>query len=453
MSAEPIIATIESLSHEGRGITSINGKTTFVHGALPGEQVSLKISKKHRRYNEAEVIEILSAAKERVTPPCPHAGICGGCSMQHLDISAQIEFKTKVLREQLQHFGKVNPESWLPPIIGQNLGYRRKARLGVRYVIKKEKMLVGFREKSSNYLADIESCAVLDPRIGTKLRILAELIQNLSCFMDIPQIEVAASDATVALIFRHLKPLNDLDLNVLKKFGATQNFEIWLQPNSPEPIHKIWPENNSQRLSYFLPEYQLEMQFHPLDFTQVNHEINPLMIEQAIKLLEINSTHNVLDLFCGLGNFTLPIAKLAKEVVGVEGSQEMVMRATQNAEHNKIKNALFFAENLMAPNEKANWLKQKYDRILLDPPRSGAKEILPLIAKCGAERIVYVSCNPATLARDAGELVHNYNYQLVNAGVINMFPHTSHIEVIALFIANKRKKSHGHSQANISTIT
>lgn len=437
MSTEPIIAIIHSFSHDGRGITSIAGKTTFVNGALPGEQVSIKIVKKHRRYNEAELCEILLPAKERTEPPCPHANICGGCSMQHIEMTAQIHFKNQMVHEQLTHFGKVMPQTWLPPILGEPLGYRRKARLGIRYVIKKEKLLVGFREKSSRFLADIENCVVLDPRIGTKLRILAETIQTLSCYQDIPQVEIAASDAVVALIFRHLKPLTENDLACLKQLGQNHQMEIWLQPNAPEVIHKIWPENNHDRLSYFLSDSELKMHFHPLDFTQVNHEINPKMIQSALTLLDLQPTHHILDLFCGLGNFTLPIAKHVEKIIGIEGSQEMVTRATENAEFNHIQNAQFFAANLMDPMLDAHWLKQKYDRILLDPPRSGAKEILPSITQCKAERIVYVSCNPATFARDAGELVHRYHYEFISAGLINMFPHTSHIEMIALFTLKK----------------
>jgi len=452
MSSESNITIIQSLSHEGRGLTSIDGKVTFVDGALPNEKVILKNIKKHRRFNEAEVAEILTPSPMRVLPPCPHASICGGCSMQHIAMSDQIDFKTKIVQEQLQHFGKVSPEEWIQPIVGHTLGYRRKARLGVRYVHKKEKLLIGFREKSSNFLADIEQCLVLDPRIGTRLRKIADVILQLSCYTDIPQIEVAASDAVVALIFRHLKPLTDNDIQRLKQLGKDYQFDIWLHPNAPLSVHKIWPEHTPEKLSYFIPDHNIEMQFHPMDFTQVNHEINLHMIQQAIDLLDLKPEHDVLDLFCGLGNFTLPIARRVKQITGIEGSQDMVNRAKENAAHNQITNTLFFAENLMEPNKNASWLNKKYDRILLDPPRTGAKEIIPLLAQCEAERIVYVSCNPATFARDAGELVHTHGYHLTKIGVINMFPHTSHIEVIALFTSVKRKKSHGHRQANISEI-
>lgn len=433
MSFEQIETKIESLSHDGRGIAIINGKTTFVSGALPTETVVCAITKKHRRYNEAETITVLSAAPERVQPPCPHFGICGGCSMQHIEIHAQVQLKQKTLLEQLKHFGKVTPEIILQPIIGHPWGYRRKARLGVRYVIKKEKLLVGFREKFSNYLADIQECLVLHPSVGTRLIELSKLIRSLSQYEHIAQVEVAVSDQVTALIFRHMTTLEENDLAALREFGEQNNFHIYLQPNPPALVHKIWPNDQNEMLSYFLPDYQLEMRFHPLDFTQVNSEINQAMLKQALQLLDPQSTDTILDLFCGLGNFTLPIARFAKHVVGVEGSAQMVERAETNARHNHLINTEFYAANLMEPSPHALWLQKSYDKVLLDPPRTGAKEIIPFIAKKSVKRIVYVSCNPATLARDAGELVYNHHYKLKQVGVINMFPHTSHIEAIALF--------------------
>lgn len=433
ISSESIETVIESLSHDGRGVATIHGKTTFVSGALPAEKVTCRIVRKHRRYNEAQVIDILDKAPERTDPKCAHYGICGGCSMQHVEIEAQVKLKQQILLDQLKHFGKVIPDEILPPIMGNPWGYRRKARLGVRYVIKKEKLLIGFREKFSNYLADIQACEVLHPSIGKHFLALSECIRNLSQYDQIPQIEVAVSDHVTALIIRHMKPLTESDHASLCQLGQNNGFHIYLQPDSPDSVHQIWPKNQDKLLSYFLPDYQLELQFHPLDFTQVNGEINREMIAAAIRLLELQSSDIVLDLFCGLGNFTLPIARFAKQVVGVEGSTEMVKRATENAQYNQIDNATFYAANLMQPTENAAWLKIAYDKILLDPPRTGAKEIIPFIANQSAKRIIYVSCNPATLARDAGDLVYNYQYKLKKVGVINMFPHTSHIEAIALF--------------------
>lgn len=433
MPLELIETTIQSLSHDGRGVTTLNDKTTFVSGALPSEHVICKVIRKHRRYNEAETVDVLTKAPERTEPLCAHYGICGGCSMQHVEIHAQVQLKQQALLDQLKHFGQVTPEEILPPIMGHPWGYRRKARLGVRYVIKKEKLLVGFREKFSNYLADIQACEVLHPSIGKRLVALSALIRTLSQYDRIPQIEIAVGDQVTALVIRHMASLSDNDRASLCQFGRENQLHIYLQPDSSDSVHKIWPDDQNELLSYFLPAYQLEMRFHPLDFTQVNGDINREMIKKAIDLLELKSSDTVLDLFCGLGNFTLPIARFAKKVIGVEGSTHMVNRATANAKHNQIMNTEFYAANLMEPTETAPWLKIAYDKILLDPPRTGAKEIIPHIANKSTERIIYISCNPATLARDAREFVYHYQYKLKKVGVINMFPHTSHIEAIALF--------------------
>jgi 23S rRNA (uracil1939-C5)-methyltransferase len=436
----PITATITTLSHEGRGLTHLNGKPTFVSGALAGETVNLVITRKSRRHQDARVVDVLTAAPERIIPVCPHADICGGCSLQHMDPAAQVRFKEDSVRQQLHRFGRVTPAVWLPPLTGATVGYRRKARLGVRYVIKKEKLLVGFREKASNYLADIQECHTLDARVGMHLTDINAVIQQLSCYKEIAQVEVAASDTEVALVFRHLVPLTETDRTVLCEFGARLNFQIWLQPNLPATIEKLFPADNNAFLHYSLPEWQLDLRFHPLDFTQVNHGINPRMIAAALHLLDIQTTDHVLDLFCGLGNFTLPMARVSQHVTGIEGSTEMVQRASDNAAYNNIANTEFTAANLAAPDENAPWLNRDYERLLLDPSRTGAAEILACLGKlwqtqrvARPARIVYVSCNPATLARDAGALVHEHGYQLHTAGIIDMFPHTAHIESIALF--------------------
>jgi 23S rRNA (uracil1939-C5)-methyltransferase len=428
-----VTVDITSLSHEGRGITNIQGKTTFIHGAIADEKVVCKITKYHRRYNEGKIIQVLEASPRRIEPACIHFGTCGGCSMQHIDVIHQVQLKQQTLLEQLKHFGSVEPEMVLPPISGTPWGYRGKARLGVRYVIKKEKLLVGFRENFSNYLADIESCPVLNPAVGTRLKELSAMIASLSQYDQIAQVEVAAGETTIALVIRHMTALPDEDLQKIRAFAEQYAFHIYLQPNPPAPITKLWPTDGNERLSYTLPDYDLEMQFYPLDFTQVNSEINRLMIKQALLLLDLQPTDQVLDLFCGLGNFTLPIARFAQHVVGVEGSQEMVRRGQENARHNTIHNTEFYAANLMEPIASDAWLQKKYDKILIDPPRTGAKEIIELLPQLTPKKIVYVSCNPATLARDAKELVHTHGYTLKKAGAINMFPHTSHIEAIALF--------------------
>ena len=436
---ETIVANVHSLSHDGRGIATINNKTTFVSGALPNEIVTYKITQKRSHFHDADMVEIVEASPERVRPPCHHFGICGGCSLQHMSMETQLQLKQQTLLDQLKHFGQVTPTSVIPPLSAASTGYRRKARLGVKYVIKKNKLLVGFREKSSRYLADLERCVILHPHIGESLQTLSQVIASLERYREIPQIEIAVGDQDAALIFRHLAPLSQADKEKLIALARDCDFHVYLQPNPPEPLSKLWPEDNKQRLTYTLPHYQLEFLFHPLDFMQINLEMNRLMVEQAVGLLELNADDHVLDLFCGIGNFTLPIAHSVKHVTGIEGSLDMVERASDNARHNHISNVEFHVANLMDPTTHAPWMKGRYDKILLDPPRAGAKEILPFIEHFAAEKLVYVSCNPATLARDAGELVHRYGYQLKQAGIMNMFPHTAHIEAIAVFEKLKRK--------------
>jgi 23S rRNA (uracil1939-C5)-methyltransferase len=427
--------SITGLTHDGRGIAvSADGKKIFIENALPGEVVAFKLTKKHPRYNEGETTEVKEPSPERITPECNHFGVCGGCSMQHVTLDAQVAVKQKILLDQLNHFGNVFPEEVVAPLSGNPYGYRRKARLGVRVDKKKNRVLVGFREKSTNLLADIKSCPILHPRVGTKLIALANLIQSLEIRENIPQIEVAVGDEAVALVFRHLQAMPETDQAKLREFGAQHDFSIYTQANAPEPIQSLWPSPKPKMLSYFLPQYALEMQFKPGDFTQVNGEINPLLIERALAFLDVQASDKVLDLFCGLGNFTLPIARSALSVTGIEGSQEMVLRAQDNARHNNIHNTEFHTANLAeVPPTRPTWMRRQYDKILLDPSRNGAKEMMKLFSVFAARRIVYVSCNPSTLARDAGELVNTLGYKLKKVGVINMFPQTSHIEAIALF--------------------
>jgi len=425
-------AEIRSLSHDGRGITTIENKTTFLSGCLPGETVRYNIHAKRATFNEGSILEVITPSPERTTPPCEHFGVCGGCSLQHMSPRAQLALKQQTLLDQLKHFGQVMPEQILPPLSATTEGYRRKARLGVKFVIKKDKLLVGFREKSSRYLADLNRCIVLHPAIGQRFDELATMIRSLEAYQHIAQVEIAIGDEDVALVFRHLEPLSDSDKNKLIEFGERFNFHLYLQPNPPGKVERISPAGPGW-LRYTLPNDKIEFLFHPLDFTQVNLEMNRLMVKQAIDLLDLQPADNVLDLFCGIGNFTLPMARRARHVTGIEGGDEMVQRAQMNANHNQIENVSFYAANLMEPNAKAEWVKQSYDKILLDPPRAGAKEILPFISAMGARKIVYVSCNPATLARDAGDLVNLYGYRLVAAGAMNMFPHTAHIEAMAVF--------------------
>lgn len=429
-------ATITALSHDGRGIAHINGKTTFILGGLPNETVNINYLRKHSRFDAAVAVEVIESSPDRVTPQCQHFGVCGGCSMQHLASEAQIKHKQAVLLEQLQHLGGSSPEQILSPLISQPWSYRNKARLGVKYVHAKSKVLVGFREISGRYITDCQECPVLHPSVGTKITRLQQLIATLSAFKEIPQIEVAIDDEVTALIIRHLKPLSDNDLAQLKKFAEQENFHIYLQPGGLNSIHKLWPEQSDFYLHYQLNDHQIELKFHPADFTQVNPAINQQMVKRAIELLEPNPHEKLLDLFCGIGNFTLPLARYCQTITGIEGDTQLVERARQNAQHNQLANVDFAVANLMEDISDKSWSKQSYDKILLDPPRSGAYEICQIIGKFKAERILYISCNPATLARDTAVIVKQ-NYRLVKAGVMDMFPHTSHVESIALFEKNK----------------
>lgn len=430
---ETFEAMIESLSHDGRGIAHIDGKTTFIRNALSNEKVMFKYTSMRGSFNEGTAIEVLTASPERVKPPCAHADMCGGCCLQHLKTSAQLKHKQQVMLEMLQHFGKVTPREILSPLTGDNYGYRHKARLGVRFVEQKGDVLVGFREQNGRYITEISSCQILHPNIGDKIIPLRKLITSLTSLRVIPQIEVAVGNTKTALIIRHLKPLPLIDLEKIISFAKQHQLEIYLQSKGPNTIHKIWPENSDDNLSYALLDHQIKIQFHPSDFTQVNPEINRQMINQAIKLLDPQANDEILDLFCGLGNFTIPFAKYCKHIIGIEGSKSMVERGYENAAFNNVKNTEFYEFNLKENFTSCDWAK-KYNKLLLDPPRSGASEIVPKIKIFNPEKILYISCNPATFARDAGELVNNQGYKLAKVGIMDMFPHTAHVETMALFV-------------------
>jgi len=439
---EVIQATITSLSHEGKGICHIDDKTVFVDGALEGETVRFSYTGKRKNIMEAVVEEVITASDLRVEPGCEFFAICGGCSLQHMQAEEQIHRKQQVLLDNLLHIGKCKPKEILNPLTGPHWGYRRKARLGVRYVEKKEKLLVGFREKRSNFLAQIESCKVLHPAIGYRLTDLAKLIRGLSIYTKIPQIEVAIGDEQGTLIIRHLEPLSAKDKEQLIAFAIKSDLQMFLQPAGPDSIERLYPASNQacSPLNYYLPEFNIKHEFRATDFTQVNMVINRKMVDLALDLLQPQKTDQVLDLFCGLGNFTLPLARMAAKVVGVEGSDDLVAQAKKNAQYNNIENVEFYSADLFKDNNQQAWAKQKYHRILLDPARSGAKEIVEYLPKFGAHTVVYVSCNPATLARDAEILVHQHGYTMEKAGVMDMFPHTAHVESIALF-TNKSKNN------------
>lgn len=434
----PVELQIDRFSHEGRGIASLNGKLMFVEGALPGETVRASYVATHKKYDELRTEAVLTASPDRVQPPCAHFAICGGCSLQHMARSAQIRFKQEVLAEQFRHFGGITPAQWLPPLLDAELGYRRKARLGVKFVIKKNELLVGFREKQSNFLADIKRCVVLDARLGEELTALRVLINGLQMRDRIAQIEVAAGDDDVALVFRHMEPLPEPDIAALTAFCAARHWQLYLQPGGNDTVHKVYPADGDDRLHYALPDFRrpdgaaLSMAFHPMDFTQVNAGLNRRMLTLALDLLDPQPQDRVLDLFCGLGNFTLPIATRAQAVIGVEGVQAMADRGTENARRNGLGNVAFYAQDLFEDFSQQSWARQGFDRILIDPARSGAEAVARYLPRFKAQRVVYVSCNPATLARDAG-ILQEGGYSLVKAGVMDMFSHTTHVESIAVF--------------------
>jgi 23S rRNA (uracil1939-C5)-methyltransferase len=425
------VARVEDLSHDGRGVATRDEKKVFIHGALPGELVEARLTDRRRRYDEGETLRVLEPSPDRIEPRCPHFGQCGGCSLQHLDPGKQIEAKQRTLEQNLARIGKVTPNELWPPLTGPLWGYRRKARLSVRYVHKKGRVLVGFRERYGRFVADLGECHVLDPRVAAQLVPLAELVHGMDARSTIPQIEVACGDERAALVVRHLEPLSADDLGRLRQFEADSGLAILLQPGGPATIHALTPP--VPELLFGFPDLDLELAFGPSDFIQVNGEMNRRMVARALELLDPQPGDRVLDLFCGLGNFTLPLARRGAEVVGVEGDAELVRKGTENARRNGLENVRFHAADLAVDPGAAPWLRGGYDKVLLDPPRSGAEFILEHVAASGASRLVYVSCHPASLARDAGILVQRHGFELRGAGVMDMFPHTGHVESIALF--------------------
>jgi 23S rRNA (uracil1939-C5)-methyltransferase len=429
----PETAEIVDTLVDGRGVARMPGKTVFVHGALKGERVIFSRRKRRRNFDEAELVEILQAAPERTTPLCESFGICGGCSLQHLDSSVQLQLKQSILIENLQRIGSVEPGRLLEPISASVWGYRRKARLAVKFVIRKERVLVGFRERNKPYVADMDRCETLHPEIGGRLAELAELIDGMSIRERVPQIEVAVGDNAVAMIFRVLSPPSEADLARLKDFGRSSGAQIYLQEKGPDSIAPLPGGVEPEGLFYELPDYGLSLHFAPTDFLQVHADVNRRMIRQAVELLRPTRESSVLDLYCGLGNFSLPFATLAGRVVGIEFAADMVARAAKNAERAGLNNVVFRQSDLSAPSEAGSPEWEGFDLVMLDPPRVGALEMMDVLARIDAERVLYVSCHPATLARDANHLVHELGYDLTAAGVMDMFPHTSHVESMALF--------------------
>jgi 23S rRNA (uracil1939-C5)-methyltransferase len=428
-----VVARIESLADDARGVARIDGKVTFVDGALPGETVRLRLRKRRRRYDTAALVEVLAPSPERVVAPCPHFGTCGGCSLQHLVPAAQIRAKQDILAQSLSHLARVAPEHWLAPLTGPVWYYRRRARLGVRYLPQKGGALVGFRERRSSYVTPLGDCPVLDGRAARLLPELKTLVESLSCPDRIPQIEVAAADAALALVFRHLTTLTDADRGALRAFAERHAVQVMLQPGGPESIEPLWPQQPAP-LAYRLAEYDVTLEFGPADFVQVNAAMNAQVVAQALALLEPGPADAVLDLFCGLGNFTLPLARRAGRVLGIESDAGLVAAARANAARNGLANAGFRTADLYAEAGPAPWAGFELDKLLLDPPRSGAMAAVKRLAAARPARIVYVSCYPSTLARDSAYLVNVLGYRLAAAGVMDMFPHTSHVESMALFL-------------------
>ncbi len=427
----PEEALINDLAHDGRGVTRIDGKTVFVADALPGETVRLVRNSFHATFDEARLEYVLTPSADRVAPQCVHFGLCGGCALQHLAPAKQLEFKQHQLFEAFERIGKVTPDSVLSPLQGDVWRYRRRARLGAKWVIKKNKMLVGFRERGTPYLAELGSCAVLQSPLDHMLVPLAEIIGTLSLKDRIPQIEVAVADRTTALVFRTLGDLTVDDLEKLRGFATRHAVQIYLQPGNYSTVVPL--DAGAQPLTYRLPRFDVEIEFLPADFIQVNGDLNRRMVEFAVDLLAPEPSDHVVDLFCGLGNFSLPLARHAGQVVGVDGEAGLIERARENARRNGIANTTFFAANLAEKPDGQPWAESRYHKVLLDPPRAGAIEVLPMIARSGATRLVYISCHPASLARDAGLLVREHGYTLKAAGVMDMFAHTAHVESIALF--------------------
>jgi len=435
---------VESLDLEGQGVAhNAEGKVVFIEGALPGEEVQVQVHRKKNNWEQASMTALRHESAQRVRPRCPHFGTCGGCKMQHFHVGAQIATKQRALEDGLWHLGKVKPERVLRPIEGPSWGYRYRARLSVRFVVKKGKVLVGFHERKSSYVADMDSCEVLPPHVSALLPKLGELITGMDQRDRLPQIELAIGSRVTALVLRHLEPLSAADLSRLRAFATEHGVQWWLQPKGPDTVHLL--DEGGPALDYALPEFGITMPFKPTDFTQVNHQINEVLVSRALRLLDAQAHERVIDWFCGLGNFTLPIATQAREVLGIEGSEALVARSRENAAFNGLAaKTRFLARNLfeITPAELAGY--GAADKWLVDPPREGAFALAKAIADLHADpslapgyapprRIVYVSCNPATLARDAGLLVHQAGYRCVAAGAVNMFPHTAHVESIAVF--------------------
>lgn len=428
------VATVAALTHDGEGVVR-EGKAAFIAGALPGERVRFRRTRRHRQHDEAELLEVLEPSPSRVEPRCAHFGVCGGCALQHLAPEAQLAAKETELRDNLQRVGRVSPDNWLAPLRGPVWSYRRRARLGSKFVTKKDRVVVGFRERLAPYVAEVKRCEVLAAPVGELIESLAALLNGLALRQRIPQIEVAVADNDVALVLRVLETPPEQDLQRLREFAAQHPVRFYLQPGGLDSVQALdaGSERPAVPLHYALPQFDLQLEFRPTDFIQINAAINQELVARAVDMLELTSASQVLDLYCGLGNFTLALARRAARVVGVEGESGLVERARHNAVRNRISNAEFHVANLSRrPEPTQPWLQGGYTHVLLDPPRAGAIEVLASIGALKPRRLLYISCHPGSLARDLGVLVHEQGMRLVAAGVLDMFPHTTHVESLAL---------------------
>lgn len=431
INAAPEEADIIDLSHEAHGVARLDGKAVFVTDALPGERVVLRRVKRHRNFDEAVLESVITPSPDRVVPPCPHYGTCGGCALQHLAPAAQLAFKQAQLLENLARLGSVEPARVLEPLEGPIWRYRRRARLGIKQVPRKGRVLVGFRERAAPYVADLHECRVLAPPLDHLIDPLSALIDGLSIAARVPQAEVAVAGNGCALVLRVLDPPSEADLERMREWELAQDVRLYLQRGGPATIEPLTP--GREPLRYALPAFDITVEFEPTDFIQVNGALNEAMVSRAIELLDPRPDDHVLDLFCGLGNFSLPLARRAGAVVGVEGEAGLVSRAVRNADRQGFSNVSYITADLTAPSMDAPWATRGYQRVLLDPPRAGAREVLPVVGASGAGRVVYISCHPGSLARDAGILVRDHGFRLVAAGVMDMFPHTTHVEAMAVF--------------------
>ncbi|MDP6436871.1 MAG: 23S rRNA (uracil(1939)-C(5))-methyltransferase RlmD [Gammaproteobacteria bacterium] len=425
-------ATVRDAMMDGRGVVDVPGKIVFVDASISGEVVRFRRQRRRKNYDEAELLEVIEASPDRVEPACANFGVCGGCSLQHLGPTAQLKAKQATLLDSFRRIAGVQPEHVLQPLAGRPLGYRRRARLGAKLVDKKGRVLVGFREQRKPYVADMQSCETLVPELAAMIPGLSAFIGSLDICRQIPQIELSHGDNAFALVFRVLEEPGSADLARFEKFQDQVGAHVWLQSGGPDTLQPLNTTGSHQDLWYELPDYGLRLTFGPLDFIQVNQDMNRRMIRQALALLELTGTEHVLDLFCGIGNFTLPLALNSMQVTGVELDTQMVCKAEANARANNLTNTSFHAADL-SREEQPDWWREDFDIVVLDPPRIGARDVLPAVARTGAAKLLYISCHPGSMARDAGILISEHGFSLKAAGAMDMFPQTSHVEAMALF--------------------